>query len=34
VIIDATEPYKDVIKDGIIVIDDQVTDIGQIDLQK
>jgi len=32
--IDAVEPYKDVVKEGVQVIDGGVADIGQITLQK
>ncbi len=34
VMIDATEPYKDVIKEGVQVADGQTTDLGEIKLEK
>ncbi len=34
VVIDATEPYKDVIKDGITITDGEPVDLGEIKLEK
>jgi len=34
VMIDATDPYKDAVKDGVQVTDGQATDIGEIKLEK
>jgi len=34
VIIDAVEPYKDVIKDGITITDGEPVDMGEIKLEK
>lgn len=33
-IIDANEPYKDVVRDGIQVADGSATDLGEIQLEK
>lgn len=34
IMVDATAPYKDVIKDGVQVADGQATDVGEIKLEK
>ncbi|WP_153798320.1 carboxypeptidase regulatory-like domain-containing protein [Foetidibacter luteolus] len=34
IMVDATVPYKDVIKDGVQVADGQLTDVGEIKLEK
>ena len=34
VMVDATDPYKDAVKDGVQVSDGQATDIGEIKLEK
>lgn len=34
VMVDATDPYKDAVKDGVQVADGQPTDVGEIKLEK
>jgi len=34
VMVDATDPYKDAVKDGVQVSDGQATDVGEIKLEK